>query len=263
MAPACDSRAPDGSRRRLILLGASNVTLGFACVVRNAVELWGGPLDVLAAIGHGRSYGSPRTVWFRELPGILDCGLWDALRKQSATPTAAVVTDIGNDLLYDIPVPTIVAWVAECLDRLAALDAHTVMTALPLCGVERLSRRRFLMLRTLVFPGCRLGFDTVMERARELDRGVRELANRRHIALAEPQAEWYGFDPIHLRRQCRQRAWREILARAWPASADIARISIRSRIRQPKAERRREFGRARYTTQPGRILADGTTLSLY
>ena len=55
-------------------------------------------------------------LW-RELPGIVECGLWDALAQRPPAPTVALLTDIGNDLLYDVPVPQIVSWVETCLDR--------------------------------------------------------------------------------------------------------------------------------------------------
>jgi hypothetical protein len=35
-----------------------------------------------------------------------------------------LVTDIGNDLLYEVPVDRIVDWVDQCLDRLKAINAR-------------------------------------------------------------------------------------------------------------------------------------------
>src|SRR5205807_8069752 len=56
--------------RRVVVLGASNVSLGFGTIVETAARLWGAPLDLLAAFGHGRSYGLRKSVLGRELPGI-------------------------------------------------------------------------------------------------------------------------------------------------------------------------------------------------
>ncbi|HEX3727596.1 MAG TPA: hypothetical protein VHV08_15185, partial [Pirellulales bacterium] len=49
--------APAMVPRRVILLGASNLTKGVALVLETAFGAWGRPLEVLMALGHGRSYG--------------------------------------------------------------------------------------------------------------------------------------------------------------------------------------------------------------
>src|SRR5262249_46912085 len=85
--------------RRVVLLGASNLTLGIGTVLGSAANVWGSPLEVLAALGHGRSYGRATSVMGRQLPGIRECGLWPALGVDGQLPTAALVTDIGNDVL--------------------------------------------------------------------------------------------------------------------------------------------------------------------
>jgi hypothetical protein len=114
-------------------------------------------------------------LW-QELPGIAACGLWEALARRPPVPTAALVTDIGNDLLYDVPVPQIAAWVEACLERLSRTETRVVLMPLPLCSVATLSRARFLVMRSVLFPGCRLPYATLLERTSELDRRLRLLA---------------------------------------------------------------------------------------
>ena len=48
---------PLSPSRRVILLGASNLTRGISTVVEIAKTKWGSPLDIMSALGHGRSYG--------------------------------------------------------------------------------------------------------------------------------------------------------------------------------------------------------------
>jgi hypothetical protein len=71
------------------MLGASNLAIHLPTVVETAARLWGRPLDLLAAIGHGRSYGMTSRVMGRVLPGILQCGLWDDLARRPPAETAA------------------------------------------------------------------------------------------------------------------------------------------------------------------------------
>src|SRR5205807_2892952 len=133
---------------------------------------------------------------------------------------------------------------AACLDQLQGAGARVVMTALPLCSVTALSPARFLLLRSILFPTCRLSHATVLERAMELDRRLDALAADRGVQRVSPRPEWYGFDPIHLRRRCRPRAWEEILT-GWAegtATSRSAPLSVRARLRlQLLAPERRWF----------------------
>jgi hypothetical protein len=253
--------------RRVVVLGASNVTRSISTVVETACRLWGRPLDMLLASGHGRSYGLRMALLWRELPGIIECGLWEALEQRPPVPTAALLTDVGNDLLYDVPVPEIAAWVEACLDRLQRAGARVLMTPLPLCNLTALSPARFLLVRRVLFPGCRLTYATVMGRAFELDEQLRSLAGKRGVRLAEHRPGWYSFDPIHLRRRVWPQAWREILS-GWSSATPLpaaAPASLRRwlRLRRLAPDRRWVFGRERRTAQPAGRLADGTTISLF
>ena len=178
--------APDGSQAavsRVVLLGASNLTKGIGTVLATARRCWDGPLEVFAALGHGRSFGRASRVLGRQLPGILECGLWDALATSSQRPTATLVTDIGNDILYEEPVAQISAWLEACFDRLTVLRGPVVVTQLPLDNLRSLSRARYLLLRSLMVPGCRLSLEAVGERVHAVNEVVQRLAAERQFQL--------------------------------------------------------------------------------
>jgi hypothetical protein len=253
--------------RRVVLVGASNLTKSIDTVLSHAHGAWGQPLEVLTALGHGRSFGRASSVLGRVLPGILECGLWDALERRPNVPTAALVTDIGNDVLYGEAVDTIEHWVATCLDRLDAVGARTVVTLLPVDNLARLSRARFLIMRTLLVPRSRLSFETVASRVHALNERVERLAIERGFALAVQRADWYGFDPVHIRLRSRARAWKEILS-GWldsPPTTNHHRPSLARTLylRSRVPHRRRLWGIEQRRRQPAARLRDGTTVALY
>ncbi len=129
----------------------------------------------MAAMGHGRSYGQDSTVFGRKISGIFPCALWQDLQKRPELPSAALVTDVGNDLLYGVPPDRIVKWIAECLDRLADAGAATVVTQLPVASVERLSEARFRFYRRLLFPRSTLTLNAAKELAHNLNSELIEL----------------------------------------------------------------------------------------
>jgi hypothetical protein len=252
--------------RRVVLLGASNLTRGLSTAVETARLVWERPLDVLAALGHGRAYSSASAMLWRELPGIAESGLWASLAQRPRLPTAALLTDVGNDLLLEMLPWQVARAVEECVDRLQGVGACVVLTPLPLESVAALSPTRFLVLRSILYPTCRLRLPDLLERARELDERLRDLARARGLTLVDHRRAWYGFDPIHIRRHYLARAWRELMS-PWSSEVKppLARGSLRRwlYLRSLAPERRWLFGREYRRTQPAGRLPDGTVVSLY
>jgi len=253
--------------RRVVLLGASNLTRGVSTVVETARRIWGRPLDVWAAFGHGRSYGMASRVLGRDLPGIVQCGLWSTLARSPTVPTASLITDIGNDIVYGASVADILGWVQFCVEQLLRVHARIVMTQLPLQTVRTISERRYRLFRSILFPSSRLPLAAVVDRAVELNERLGDLCARLAITFVEPRPQWYGFDPIHIRMWHWPRAWLEILS-PWSAGGPKpapARGSVRRwlMLRMMAPERRWFFGFEQRRRQPAGRLPDGTIVSLF
>lgn len=257
-AAAAPTRQP---ARRLILLGASNLTRGISTVVATAGGYFNPPLEILAAHGHGRSYGLRSRVLGRSLPGIVQCGLWTALETLPPGPAYALVTDIGNDLLYGVDADRVAQWVRLCLERCARHAATVVMTHLPLCNARRMTPSRFRFFRTLLFPSCGLTLADLLRQAERLDGHLRELAEEFGVATREPSAEWYGWDPIHIRLRHWRKAWPEILS-PWfekPAKPPRPAFGRWLYLRSRRAEEVSFLGLSCGARQPSARWADGST----
>ncbi len=231
----------------LVIIGASNVTLSLPVIWAGLAGSASPRQRLLVAAGHGRSFALPNTVMGRMLPSILECGLWDALAEISSDEVAdrrkpsglgrlngdgpdglrrsatlstsfdcqqpqALITDVGNDILYGASVEQIADWVRECVARLQSLGVQTRLTHLPLHSLRSLSRRRFLFFRKLLFPSSTLSYEDAMSAAAELDAALVELSDASGLERTEPQRHWYGLDPIHIRRRARPEAWQQFLA---------------------------------------------------
>jgi hypothetical protein len=248
---------------RIVALGASNLTRGFHTVVSTARAVWGPEVQVLAALGHGRSYGAASRVLFRVLPGILESGLWHALEALPAVPTRALVTDVGNDILYDYSPEQILLWISEVINRLQRLTDDIVLTDLPLKSIQRLSESKFLIFRSILFPSSRLSLAEVMKKVEQVNAGLAGLAAERTLKLLHLNPSWYGIDPIHIRWSLCRSAWQEILNA--PSTSGSARGSLFEGLRLyfMAPERRRIFGVEQFTPQPGVSLSKGSRIWLY
>ncbi|MEM6454126.1 MAG: hypothetical protein AAF772_03440 [Acidobacteriota bacterium] len=269
-ATARDARHP----ARVVLLGASNLAMSLphalaalaARVEMSPAAETAEPVHVLCANGHGRSYGLGSTVLVRWLPGIVGCGLWDALERDASTrpgATEAVLLDVGNDVPYGVPVATVLDWARTCLTRLAAVDARVTVVGLPIARVERLHPVALRVVHRALFPFSRVPPAELLPRARAIDAGLRDLAETfgaRHRSLP---LDWYGLDPIHVRPSARADAWRDWLDAshsAPPPSSALRRFCRRAAVRGPA--RRRVFGIVQRGQQPVGRWRD-LSLSLY
>jgi hypothetical protein len=234
--------------RRAVVLGASNVTRGMASLAANASALLGEPLELLVAAGRGRSYGTWSRVLARSLPSILDSGVWAAARS-GAAPTHALITDIGNDLMYGRTPETLLAWVEEALTRLDQLGARTALARLPMARLERLSPVGYSILRRTLFAQHQPPpFQEALARARAVHAGIAELAARHGATIVDPSLTWYGADPIHLCVSRHAVAWRGLLA-PWAVGSEredtppvVARWSATARLARALPQQGRMFG---------------------
>jgi len=299
-----------GYGSRLILLGASNLSLNLPAFLRRALGADGSPtplptpIDIRLAAGFGRSFGRSSRFLGRVLPGILEGDLFPALESLSAhdrdIPTFALVTDIGNDIGYEVEPARLIEWVEACLARIhdSQPASRVVTTALPVASLCRISARHYRIARSILFPRCRLPVAEMRRRVCAVDEAIRHIAHRESWPVVEPPAAWYGIDPIHVRRQYRA-AFRDSIFDAWDgaarrvapekAGADRAlpqyeepwpgrgaswrrrrdALSLPRRLwfdawvwtRWPK--RRRVLGTIHLRAQPAGRFSDGSTLSVY
>ena len=244
---------------RVVLLGASNLTMGLPIVLGAARSRLGpGPLEVFVAAGHGRSYGRWSRALVRGLPAIRECGLWAALDQRGA-PTHALVTDIGNDIAYGATPAELAGWIEGCLARLAGQSARPIVTLLPAASLARLPRWQYHVFKTALFPGRRLPFPLFQARLAEANARLTELAARHDAVVVAPPGEWYGSDAIHLAARRRAAAWQTILG-SWGSGPDAAG-PLACRGLAPAW--RTVCGVSLRRAQPSTVLPDGIQISLY
>jgi hypothetical protein len=248
--------------RRVVALGASNLTRGFQTVVATAGAEWGSGVEVLAALGHGRSYGADSRLLVRRLPGILHSGLWKQLDSLPEAPTRALITDVGNDILYGFSVDQILEWVEQAIGRLERRTRDIVLTDLPLVSIRRLSRAKFLIMRSVLVPACRLSLAAVVDSAERVNEGLERIARAHGLRHFRMKPDWYGLDPIHIRPSLWRPAWQEILG--CTAAAPSARASLDAlRLYLAAPERRWLCGVEQYTPQTGTPWRGGVRIWTY
>ncbi len=253
----------------MVLLGASNLTRGISTVIETSQRILGGPLDVMAALGHGRSYGMPSSVLGRGLPGILGSRLWDDLADRDPLPTYGLITDIGNDILYGSSATELLSWIGECVERLTAHASRIVITELPMASIESVGPLRFGLLRQILFPNSPLTLDLAKRHSETVHSAIEGYRTWPNVAIAGQAQTWYGLDPIHIRRAQFKIAWPLILNHWRCGELELPPVEPRGSLlrwtylRTRVPDQRSLFGFMQRRVQPCGQLSDGTFISLY
>lgn len=263
-----DGSTPDVPPRRAVIIGASNVALGIGSLITTCHHAWGQPLEYFIAAGHGRALGEYSTVLGRILPPVLECRLWEAWRRRPAVPTAALVTDIGTDLIFGASAQQVVDRAAECLRRIRPHCDRLVVTKLPVDSVAALSPRAFRFARRMLFPSSRLQRDDAVQAMQQINQALLEFPAQFHCYLLAPSIGWFGRDPIHIRRRCFPDAWQSFLApwhdfRAIPRSRRDGIFSTLRLWRQLRPMERVVWKKKQTTTQPCARTKDGSLFWVY
>ncbi len=253
---------------RLLLLGASNVRRVLPEIVREARTRIGGPLEVLVSHGSGRSYLGPSLLLGRGLDAIARDPFW-AFEASAPLPTFAILADAGNDLAYGARPEPIAAAIERNVARLARNGARTVVVGLPVATLAAIGPSRFHLARALLFPTRRVERARLVDDARDLDARLAAIAHDHGAAFVAPRGEWYGIDPIHVRRGARDEAAR-VLCESFGARGPVLEGPVLEGILLERAALGRLkpaactwFGRHRSCPQPSARLADGTRVSWF
>lgn len=253
---------------RIILLGASNLTLSLRLVIHLMQQQFGGPSEILVAAGHGRAYGVASQMLLRGLPGIAASGLWSQLVSTESRPAYALLTDIGNDILYESAPEQILRSVEWCIGQLQKQPMQIVVINLPMASIENLSETRYTFFRNVFYPFCWLPRDETVNRARTVHRGLIDMASRRHFKLYEQEPVWFGLDGIHVNYWQRRAFYQDILEQ-FPlpgneqTSAESKQELLLTWQQRPQFAYKTVLGRAIYCQQPSGQLADGSIIFKY
>ncbi|MFQ5450969.1 MAG: hypothetical protein ACE5E9_10090 [Nitrospinaceae bacterium] len=192
-----------------ILLGASNLARAYDAVVHCLTRcLRPRPVEFLSAMGPGRAYKARGGIFNITYPPIGSCGILAAAKDpaRKAARKIALVTDIGNDIMYNVPVGEIIACLETLLRDFRALEADVFVTRIPVDLETGVTEFQFDLLRGLFFPHSPVGRLQAAAAVREINGFLRDAAGGR-IHLLPDMKEFCGVDKIHFSLFHSHKAW--------------------------------------------------------
>jgi len=206
-----------------IFLGASNLARsldGLKLCIKRCMLPRG--VSFLHAIGPGRGYVSRGGILNAVYSPILDSGIFEAVRRKRIKnqTVVALITDIGNDIMYDASPDVIIGGLQHLYNLLDAFETNIFITSIPVDLENDISELYFHILRKVYFPNSPVTYSQASNNIKAINQFILQPSNQR-ISVIDDMKSFYGIDKIHYSILKSQIAWSHI-ARKLTASFDIS-----------------------------------------
>lgn len=183
----------------LVLLGASNLSRGCFTFSRHMKAcLHPHPVEVLIASGPGRAYCTSGGLLHVSYPPIYASDIFEVAHNQSESgyQIVALVTDIGNDIMYGISAEKVIETLQQVFARLQSMNAEIFYTTLPVAFEKGVHPVWFYILRSLLLPFSRVSYDEATAGIIEVNQFLKKSASR-HCHWIPDMDRYLGYDEIH------------------------------------------------------------------
>lgn len=192
-----------------VLMGASNLARGYSALANCLTRcLSPHPVEILHAMGPGRGYCAEGGLFNVVYPAIGAGGVLNAARERApmARRVVALITDIGNDVMYGVPAAEIIFHLDSLMRNLNAIGADVFVSPIPLAVEEDVSEFQFRVLRAVFFPRSPVEYSGAADAVRRINGFLRESAGGR-IHLLPSAKDFLGMDKIHYSMFQSHKAW--------------------------------------------------------
>ena len=192
-----------------IFLGASNLARSFyglkRCIGRC---IFPRPASFVHAMGPGRGYVSRGGILNAIYSPILSCGILEAVRNKKIKDQSvvALITDIGNDIMYGVSSEKIINGLQYLLNALGEFKTNIFITSIPVDLENDISELHFHIIRQIYFPKSPVKYSQASNNIKAINKFILQSSNKKITAI-DDMKQFCGIDRIHYSILKSQSAW--------------------------------------------------------
>ena len=210
-----------------IFLGASNLARGHYalanCLQRN---LYPRPTQFMFALGPGRGYCAWGGLLNVVYSPIINSQIFSAVKKNERCKIVAVVTDIGNDIMYNVSPSDIKNCLRKIFKQLREFNALILTTPISSRLETELSEFSFFFLRSIFYPKSKVSYEQVVTGIHQINEFLKSY-NKENIQMLTKLEEFFGWDKIHYSLLRGHHAWSRVVAQIMQTLHFNANTNIR------------------------------------
>ena len=182
-----------------ILFGASNLArsfYGLKLSIKRCIHPRSA--NFIHAMGPGRGYLSQGGILNTTYPPIIDCGILESIQKirKPNQQIIALITDIGNDIMYGIHSEKIIEGLQSILDTLGEVTKNIFITPIPINLKNDIGEFYFRVLRCIFFPKSSIKYSQTLESIKIINQFILHSSNKK-ITIINGMEQFSGLDKIH------------------------------------------------------------------
>jgi len=192
-------------------MGASNLARGYSMLTHHLSEcLEKNKTEFLNALGPGRGFCARGGIFNITYPPIQDCRIIESAEKKSkeALHTVALLTDIGNDLMYGVSADTLIASLDIMIKEILKLDADIFLTSIHVNLQKDISSTIFLVLKFLLYPSSKVNYEEMNLSILQINDYLEDkVSENERVHLITGLEAFAGLDKIHYSLLKMHTAW--------------------------------------------------------
>jgi hypothetical protein len=155
-------------------------------------------VEVLIATGPGRAYFASGGLLNVTHPPIQSSKIFEAAQNKAASgyQVVALVTDIGNDIMYGVSTEKVTDTLQQVFAKLESMNAEIFYTTLPVAFEKGVHPIWYYVLRSVLLPFSRISYDEATAGIIKVNQFLKKYDSE-HSHLIPGMDRYLGFDEIH------------------------------------------------------------------
>lgn len=160
---------------------------------------------------------------------IRDCGIVDAatqLAEDKNNRVTALMTDIGNDILYGVSAEEIIESLQKMANRLRDTGADVWVSSIHVDMENDVGESRFNILKRIFFPGSSVTYASAKKAVQDINAALHEGESDRWSLISGLKA-YCGADKIHYHLLKSAGAWTDVARKLLETEIASEKVSVK------------------------------------
>jgi hypothetical protein len=203
---------PTKPKIHFILLGASNLARARFGLNQYLENSFSNSISTSIASGPGRAYCVSGGIFGLNYPPLKTSKIINAGREESSnySQTIALISDIGNDIMYGVPIQKLIQDLEKSIRDLSDFCSHVFTVPIPCKKIENLSHWQINALKRFLFPTCQLSPGQIISSIQTVNQLLSEI-NTPKFTLLKTMDDCIGWDRAHYDLSKMHIAWNKII----------------------------------------------------
>ncbi len=206
------STAADQDDFLFILLGASNLARGYSALTRkishNILQV-----EFVNAMGPGRGYCARGGFFNFTYSPIGECRVMESAKAyaERGSRMAVLLTDIGNDIMYGVPDPSLIKCLDSLIEKPLQWNAEVFVTSIHVDVSKDMGKASFKLLKAIFYPKSPVTFEQADAAVKKVNHYLVEKSRQsERVHLVSGLGAFCGVDKIHYSLQKSHLAWSRV-----------------------------------------------------